>query len=366
MAQKPDLAGIYITDDYVDVVLGRDIAVDQRKLSISELRLEIDTNQNQRAFPFASYGNVERAFAAVGDWIAERTPQLRSIGIGCAGPFEKVRREDKGHPQYGTVSATSHGLLAYRNVPDLVRSGLRMPESPEITIETDVGLAANGYVYNRTRVSQDASIGDQVVVFVKASFGIGGAFVRASTPWHGRLHPEMGQCNVPRWPDPTGVETSWRFKKAMNGDSVEGLASVGAIEARYAPLTFQELAVMPEHEAWEREAWYLAQLAWTITCTVSPHQIVLGGRIIGVPGLIEKVRTRFEQDIAGRPSFPYYSDHEHIEDYLVASLAAGAGEVRLNRPGIVGALCLAAMEDQPSGIALFQSKDEKSKSASFR
>lgn len=350
--EAPDLAGIYITDDFIDVVLGRDQEALRRKRSVAELRLSSDPKVNQNIFRFKEDRPVSEAFRNAGDWIKARaTGGLRSIGIGCYGPFKKISREDRGHPDYGTLDTTSHGRLSNLNIPQLVLNGLGRTQEhgPKITMETDVGLAAIGSVYNRSRsaASRDDTIDDQVIVFVKASLGIGGAFLRASTPWHGRLHPEMGQCNVPRWPDPNEVEPKWRYSGAMNKNSIEGLASVEAIETRYST-KFDDLKKQPDHEAWTREAWYLAQLAWTITCTICPHQIIFGGRIIGVPYLIDKVRTTFEQDIANWPSFPYIADR--VTDYIVPSLAKRDGKSYVDRPGIVGALCLAAMEDQPSAV----------------
>lgn len=226
-----------------------------------------------------------------------------------------------------------------------------------------------GEVYTRGRRDPDAD--RQVIAFVKVSHGIGAAFLRLVSPWQGRLHTEAGQFNVPRWrghhsPDTLSIfdqigaeegwrwiseEQNWTWPGARNPDSVEGLASIGAINARMRNdkqllgtenEPYDVLYDVPDHFIWDREAWYIAQLAWTLTCAVSPHAIVFGGRTVAVPGLLDKVRQQFAY-IADRPSFPHYDEMNNLTTFL-AKNSSGGPDGRLGRPGIRGALCLAAME----------------------
>lgn len=360
----PDLAGIYITDDYIDVVLGRDTQPKSRKLTVVELSLHINIENHVRRFAFTSYESLEETFSVTAKWIADCTPRLRSLGVGCYGPFESIDPDDRGKPEYGQLQTTFHGDLSKRNLVTLLEDAFApyYSDAPLITIQTDVAAAAIGIAYNRSRGPHRDTLKDQVVVFVKASLGIGGAFMRATTPWRGRLHPEMGLCHVPRWYspalDPQNIERTWRYDRAVNPDSIEGLASVRAIEARYAPLSFEDLKRAPDHPAWERQAWYLAQMCWAINCIVSPHRIVLGGRIMTVPGLLDRVNQAYRDEIAG---WPMSDSHAKLvasgDGFLDAQLGRNKeGALYAQKLGIVGSLCIAAMEDQPSALTAVPSR----------
>lgn len=354
----PDLAGIYITDEIIDVVLGRDADPALRKTSVGDLNLNVNQDLHIRRFFFSSYENIEDAFFFVCEWIHAFAPNLRSMAIGCYGPFESINPADRDREEYGKLQATFHGNLSNQNLITLIKDALdhHFTKYPLITVQTDVAAAAIGIAYNRSRSPNREVVKDQVVVFVKASLGIGGAFMRATTPWHGRLHSEMGQFHVPRWNsprlDPHRVEQTWRYQGATNPDSIEALASVRAIEQRYAPLTFEQLRRDPTHSAWDREAWYLAQMCWAINCIVSPHRIVLGGRIISVPGLLDRVKRVYQDQIAG---LQMTSSHAKVVagggNFLDAQLSHNKnGDLYAQKIGIIGSLCIAAMEDQPSSV----------------
>lgn len=362
--EAPDLAGMYVTDDYIDIAVGRDQNPHASKPTVGHLDLG-KTVQVEHVL-FKEHETIAAAFEAAARLVAQQAPALRSLGIASYGPFVSIDREDRGSRKpydtpsrhYGELQQRSRGGLAGQNLIKLVMPTLldALPSRPLITVETDVAAAALGLVYTRSRGGASEKERNQVIVFVKASLGIGGAFVRAATPWRGRLHPEMGQFHVPRWQsavlDPKGIEATWTNPDAHFPGSIEAMASVQAIETRFAPLKFAQLRQEPDHPAWERQAWYLAQLAWAITCVVNPHQIVFGGRILSVPGLIERVRRVFADQIAGSPEALEHVGiaPDDLGNYLHALYDQQKAKVQ--KPGIVGSLCLAAMEDKPTNLTV--------------
>lgn len=356
---EADLVGVYITDDYIDVILGSDAYPNAHKTALSELTLDQGNFAGTSARYSAQFGfgkdNVEAVISACCAWIKTNTKGLRSVGVACYGPFESLSRVErqKSLPSYGRLQSTSHGhRLGFKPLAKLFREGLTDANgrAPLVTMETDVAAAVAGEIYLRTfqaNGARDKTLDDQVFAFVKVSLGIGAAFMRASTSWQGRLHPEAGQIMVPRWTSGYDVideqEAEFVHAGARNPGSIEALASVGAINARCRPYTFNDLKQNPNHMMWQREAYYLAHMLWNLTCIVSPHAIVMGGRVMSVPGLIDRIRTAFSQ-IAGDASFPHYGELANLETYI--TICANPQGAEIGKPGVIGALCLAAMETE--------------------
>ncbi len=67
------------------------------------------------------------------------------------------------------------------------------------------------------------------------------------------------------------------------------------IEERFGGTPFDELSRFPDHPAWYREAWYLGQACMALTALTAPSNVILGGRVMGVPGLLDKVRDEFRR-----------------------------------------------------------------------
>jgi fructokinase len=88
----------------------------------------------------------------------------------------------------------------------------------------------------------------------------------------------------------------------------------------------------PGHAAWELEAHYLGTACADFLCTLSPQKIVMGGGVMDVPGLIEKVRVAAARQLAD------YLRHPEIQVGLGAVIVPpGLG----SRAGLCGALALA-------------------------
>ena len=106
------------------------------------------------------------------------------------------------------------------------------------------------------------------------------------------------------------------------------MAAGPAVEKRWG-LKGQELP--PDHPAWDLEAHYLAQALQSLTVVLSPQRIIMGGGVMDVPGLIDKVRAKtlnYLNDYVRHPAIT-----EHIESYIVPP---GLG----NKAGVLGAIAL--------------------------
>ena len=84
--------------------------------------------------------------------------------------------------------------------------------------------------------------------------------------------------------------------------------------------------------AWRLEAEHLAHGLANLVLTLSAQRIVLGGGVGRAPGLIERVRARLPEALAGYVDVPQLT--EDVDAYLVPP---GLGE----HSGVVGALELA-------------------------
>ena len=147
-----------------------------------------------------------------------------------------------------------------------------------VAFDTDVNAAALG------EQRWGAAVGLSTFCYVTVGTGIGGGVVVDGRPVHGLLHPELGHMRVPhdRRRDPFAGSCPF------HGDCLEGLASGGAIRARWGRPA-EELA---DEDAWRLEAEYLAYGLVNALCVVSPERIVIGGGVLKRPGLLGLVRER--------------------------------------------------------------------------
>lgn len=354
ISTTPDLVGVYVTDDYIDAAIGFDKEPTVPKDSISKLNLEygaqIRAGLRKRIY-FSQFSDMpDPAFAELGRWINNEAPEWRAIGIACYGPFAETRgpRKSGTAHKFGRLAIQSHGRLQTRDLEEMLAPTLRSTgrTGPLVVVpEVDVAAAAIGYVYESThREGADLSVAEQAIVFVKASRGIGGGFMKGTTSWQGRLHPEMAQLFSPPWPHEDRLTSRGRLPGAMTPGSIEALASVSAMEHYYAPLSFEELVNDPDHECWDREAWYLAHLAWAISCCIDPHKIVFGGRIVRHgPDMLNRIRDVFDGLLRSRSTEYREPFQRDLGTHL--TMLGGAEE-----PGVVGALCVAAMEVAPRSV----------------
>jgi fructokinase len=209
-------------------------------------------------------------FAAEGD-------DLEALGLGLFGPVE-VHRDS---PRWGTITTTPKPGWADTDVAGALAAALKVP----IGLDTDVNAAAVG------EWRHGAAQGLDTFVYVTVGTGIGGGVFANGRPVHGLMHPEVGHMLIPhdRARDP------FPGSCPFHGDCFEGLASGTAMRARWG----RPAEELTDPEAWELEADYLALGLANVVMTVSAEAIVLGGGVASAPGLLDRVRTRLPEALAG-------------------------------------------------------------------
>lgn len=214
---------------------------------------------------------------------------LDALAIGSFGPIDV----EPGSETYGYITSTPK--KGWRNFNFL--GALQERYAIPMPFTTDVNAAAYG------ELQRGAAKGKKSCVYLTVGTGIGGGAVLDSHIIQGYSHPEMGHILVKKHP-----EDSFAGVCPYHGDCLEGLAAGPAIETRYQ----QKAHLLPEdHQAWDFEAFYLAQACVTYTLTLSPDIIIFGGGVMKQHHLFSKVHEYFEELMAG-----YYATPP-LKDYIV-------------------------------------------------
>jgi fructokinase len=236
-------------------------------------------------------------------------PDLQALGVGLFGPVE-VHRDS---PRWGTILTTPKPGWQGVDVVGALTEALHLP----IALDTDVNAAALG------EWRHGAAQGLGTFVYITVGTGIGGGVFADGRPVHGLLHPEVGHMLIPH----DRVRDPFEGCCPFHGDCLEGLASGTAMRERWGRPT-EELT---DPEAWDLEADYLALGLANVVLALSAERIVLGGGVSRAPGLIERVRARLAEALAGYIDAPALRD---LDAYLTPP-ALGP------RSALIGALHLA-------------------------
>ncbi len=240
---------------------------------------------------------------------AHETPA--AIGIGSFGPIDL----DPGSSRWGYVTSTPKPGWQHVSVARVLGDALGVP----IAFDTDVAAAALG------EHRWGAGRGAESICYLTVGTGIGTGLVLDGRPWHGLVHPEGGHMRLPhdRERDPFAGSCP------MHGDCWEGLASAGAMAARWGARP-EELA--EDHPGWALEADYLALGILNLTLVASPERIVIGGGLLEHRPLLGMVRERLPALINGYLEAPELGPE--MDRYLVAPELG-------DRAGVLGAIALA-------------------------
>jgi fructokinase len=247
------------------------------------------------------------------DWLASRQQEFgpfAALGIGTFGPAGV----HWGQADWGFITTTPKPNWQHTDVAGYFARALGIP----VAFDTDVNAAALG------ECLWGAGRGCRSVLYLTIGTGIGGGFVLDGKPLHGALHPEMGHIRTRHAPDDT-----FQGHCPWHADCLEGMASGPAIAARWGSPADK---LPPDHRAWDTEAHYLAEACTGFLCTLSPERIILGGGVMQVPGLLDKVREGMTARLAGYLQHPLYTSK-----LGTAICAPGLG----SRSGILGAIALA-------------------------
>jgi len=236
---------------------------------------------------------------------------LAAIGVGSFGPVDL----HEGSPTWGYITTTPKAGWEHTDVAGPLKRGLGVP----VAFDTDVNAAALG------EGRWGAARGLDSFVYLTVGTGIGGGGLLDGRLMHGLVHPEMGHILVPhdRTIDPfPGV-------CPFHGDCLEGLATGPALLARWG----QPAESLPhDHPAWALEARYIALGLVTLTCTLSPQRIILGGGVMEQLHLFPLIRREVVTRLNG-----YLRASEILDGIDRFIVPPGLG----NRSGRLGALAMA-------------------------
>lgn len=195
---------------------------------------------------------------------------LASIGVASFGPLVL----DPTRPDWGHVGKTPKPGWSGADIAPLLGRSFGCP----VGIDTDVnGAALAEYLWG-------AGQGQTSVIYITIGTGLGGGAVIDGKILHGVGHPEMGHFRPARHPD----DMDFKGVCAFHGDCLEGLACGPAVIARWGK-SLSELG--PDHPSHDIIAHYLAQVVVTLQAIFEPGRIILGGGVMGTPGLIARVRA---------------------------------------------------------------------------
>lgn len=204
-------------------------------------------------------------------WFRAQGLAPAAIGVACFGPLEL----DPASPQFGHVTRTVKPHWSGADVAGPFAAAFGCP----VGIETDV----NGAALAESRWGAGAGAPDGSLLYVTVGTGVGGGFIAGGRLLRGASHPEMGHIRLPRHP----ADHDFSGTCSFHGDCLEGLVAGPAIKARWGA-SLSELG--PDHPAQAIVAWYLGQAVVTWQAMLQPSRIVLGGGVMGAPGLLGAVR----------------------------------------------------------------------------
>lgn len=224
------------------------------------------------------------------------------MGIGSFGPIDpKV-----DSPTYGYITTTPKAGWANYDLIGELKKHFDVPTA----FDTDVNGAALG------ELTWGGAQGLKSALYITIGTGIGAGAVVEGNMIHGLLHPEMGHIRVQRHENDT-FEGNCPYHK----DCLEGLAAGPAIEKRWGKKG-HELPV--DHEAWEMEAFYLAQALVNFILIISPEKIIMGGGVMKQEQLFPLIRKEVQRLLNA-----YVDKKEilkNIDDYIVSpTLGDNAG-----------------------------------------
>ncbi len=212
----------------------------------------------------------ERTIPAAIAWLQQQGAQYAAVGIASFGPLDL----DRASPTWGHVTRTPKPHWGNADIAGPFVGALNCP----VVIDTDVNGAA------LAEWKWGAGAGTNAMLYLTVGTGIGGGAVVGGQLIHGVGHPEMGHIRMPRHP----ADTDFTGHCPFHGDCLEGLAAGPAIRARWGA----SLSDLPsDHIGHQIIAWYLAQASATFQAILEPARIILGGGVMGTPGLIERVRA---------------------------------------------------------------------------
>ncbi len=196
---------------------------------------------------------------------------LHSLGIASFGPLDV----DPKSPNFGLILPGPKSEWAGTNLKTIFEQALTIP----VAIDTDV---------NGALLAEQAwgnAKGCAAAAYITVGTGIGAGLMSNGLLLGKPAHPEFGHIRVERHHD----DRNFGGVCSIHGDCLEGLASGPALWARYG-----DPKDLPEnHIIWEIIANYLAQACVTLSLTIRPEVIMLGGGVMRTTHLFAKIQNQY-------------------------------------------------------------------------
>lgn len=237
---------------------------------------------------------------------------IHALGVGSFGPVDL----DKSSDRYGYITSTPKLAWANYDLLGTLKKALNIP----IGFDTDVNASALG------EATWGSLMGLPSGIYLTIGTGIGLGVYTNGSLLHGMQHPEAGHILLSRHP-----EDSFEGCCPYHPNCFEGLASGPAMEKRWGKKAYE---LDRKHQAWELEAYYIAQGLMSYILTLSPHRIVLGGGVMHQDQLFPLIHRNVAQLLNGYIKTPQLED---LENYIVPSKLKG-------NQGIMGCIQLAKLE----------------------
>ena len=251
----------------------------------------------------------EKTIPAMIDWFRDK--RIAALGIGTFGPVDLK----KDSPTYGWITKTPKPGWSDKPLLPPMQEALGVPA----LIDTDVNAAA------LAEWKLGAAKGLNSCLYVTVGTGIGAGLVVEGKLVHGLVHPEFGHMLLRQEKEDPAPDGFCPYHKGC----LEGLAAGPAIEKRWGRKAYD----LPEdHEAWNLEAAYLAQMCMDAVCGFSPEKIILGGGVMQQKHLFPLIRKKTMELLNG-----YVQAKEILEEIDSYIVEPGLG----TKSGATGALLLA-------------------------
>jgi fructokinase len=238
--------------------------------------------------------------------------KIEALGIGCFGPIDL----DENSKTYGYITSTPKPNWSNYNILGELKKHFDIP----MNFDTDVNGAALG------EIKWGSGIGLDSLIYLTVGTGIGGGVYSGGKLVHGMTHPETGHILVRR-----EKNDDYKGKCPYHSDCLEGMASGPAIEGRWGVKAYE---LEENHEAWDLEAYYLAQGLINYILIMSPKKIILGGGVMKQKQLFPLIRKKIVEILNG---YVFHKNIlENIDEYIVPPKLG-------DNAGICGGLALAKL-----------------------
>lgn len=264
----------------------------------------------------------------MGSGLPEGVGTFAALGVASFGPIDLNTDSET----YGYITTTPKKRWQHVDVLGVLRSLLLdaglVDASVPLGFDTDVNAAALAMATHFSSVPGTRKALHSLA-YVTVGTGIGVGLFSHSTLVHGASHPEAGHVYVPRAKG--DGEEEFVGTCPWHGACLEGLCATGAIAARAGVESTALAQLKDSHRVWDIVAFYLAHLCLTLTLTMAPQVVVLGGGVMQRRILFPAIRKHFKSLLNGYVAVETVKD---LEKYIV-------GPPTEEAPGVLGALHLA-------------------------